>query len=277
MRSTALPPLDAGLLHDEPLTLPAAWRPPARAPLPVAAAVVPVIGAVALWLVTGSVFTLWFALLGPVIAAATVLDARRAARKDGRRAAADAARARDDVASAVAARHTHERAQLWGRHPDVARLAARDDIWRSARAESIVVGAGERASVVRVTGGDGDPDAAELRRRAARVAGAPLTLPLDAGIAVVGGDAIAAAVQRSLVLQLCLMLAPGDLRIVGALGEGLDWMEALPHRGARSGRAVAAIAPGELAPADADVVIARCRPGEPLPPRCRAVLTVASP
>jgi S-DNA-T family DNA segregation ATPase FtsK/SpoIIIE len=277
MRSTAPSPLDAGILHDEPLTLPAAWRPPARAPLPLVAAVVPVIGAVALWLVTGSVFTLWFALLGPVIAAATVLDARRAARKDGRRASADAARARDEVASAVAARHAHERAQLWGRHPDVARLAARDDIWRGARAASIVVGTGERASVVRVTGGDGDPDAAELRRRAARVAGAPVTLPLDAGIAIVGGETLAAAVQRSLVLQLCLMLPPGDLRIVGALGEGLDWMEALPHRGARSGLAVAAIAPGELVPADADVVIARCRPGEPLPPRCQALLVVTSP
>ncbi|MFK4837991.1 cell division protein FtsK, partial [Microbacterium sp. ZW T2_14] len=143
MRSTASPIVDTLASDDEPLTLPAAWRPPARPPLPLVAAIVPVVGAVALWLVTGSVFSLWFALLGPVIAAATVLDARRAARKDGRRAAADAARARDDVASAVAVRHTGERAQLWARHPDVARLVARDgDIWRG-RVASIVVGEGE--------------------------------------------------------------------------------------------------------------------------------------
>ncbi|KAF2415281.1 hypothetical protein B1729_00050 [Microbacterium sp. B35-04] len=285
MRSTALPTLEAAtgpaavsVADDEPLTLPAAWRPPARPPLPIVAAVVPVVGAVALWLVTGSVFSLWFALLGPVIAAATVLDARRAARKDGRRAAAEAAHARAAVASAVSARHTGERAQLWTLHPDVARLVAGGgDIWRGGRAASIVVGEGERPSIVRVTGGDGDPDAADLRRRAARLAGAPVTVPLSAGIVVVGGETLAAAVQRALVLQLCLALAPGDLRIVGALGPALEWIQALPHRGAGGGSALAVIGPGELAPADADIVIARCRPGEPLPPRCQAVLTVASP
>ncbi|WP_347978586.1 FtsK/SpoIIIE domain-containing protein [Microbacterium sp. ProA8] len=289
MRSTAFPTLGAAtatatgtaavsVADDEPLTLPAAWRPPARPPLPIVAAVVPVVGAVALWLVTGSVYSLWFALLGPVIAAATVLDAHRAARKDGRRAAAEAAHARDAVASAVAARHTGERAQLWTLHPDVARLVAGGgDIWRSGRAASIVVGEGERTSSVRVTGGDGDRDAADLRRRAGRLTGAPVTLPLSAGIAVVGGETLAVAVQRALVLQLCLALAPGDLRIVGALGPALEWIEALPHRGAGGGAALAVIGPGELAPAEADIVIARCRPGEPLPPRCQAVLTVAAP
>ncbi len=184
MRSTAFPPLEAAtgagiaaasVADDEPLTLPAAWRPPARPPLPIVAAVVPVVGAVALWLVTGSVYSLWFALLGPVIAAATVLDARRAARKDGRRAAAEAAQARDAVASAVAARHTGERAQLWsaasrcrpprrGRRRHLARRSRRMRSW-SAR--------GSVTSIVRVTGGDGDPDAAELRRRAGAVGGCP--------------------------------------------------------------------------------------------------------
>jgi S-DNA-T family DNA segregation ATPase FtsK/SpoIIIE len=38
-------------LDDEPLTLPAAWTPPARPPLPLVAAIVPVVGAGALWLV----------------------------------------------------------------------------------------------------------------------------------------------------------------------------------------------------------------------------------
>jgi len=278
MRSTASPIVDPVASDDEPLTLPAAWRPPTRPPLPLVAAIVPVVGAVALWLVTGSVFSLWFALLGPVIAAATVLDARRAARKDGRRAAADAARARDDVATAVAARHAGERAQLWARHPDVARLVSRDgDIWRGGRVASIVVGEGERQSIVRVTGGDGDPEAIELRRRAARVAGAPVTVPLTSGIAVVGGDTLGAGVQRALALQLCLALAPGDLRIVGPVGPTLEWVEALPHFAARSGTALAVIGPGELVPGEADVVIARCHPGEPLPPRCEAVLTVDAP
>ena len=265
-------------LDHEPLTLPAAWAPPARPPLPIVAAVVPVVGAVVLWLVTGSVYSLWFAFLGPLIAGAAIVDARRAARRDGRRAGVEAARAHQAVSSAVAARHEAERAQLWARHPDVARLLGRPgDIWRTGRVGALVVGEGERASAVRVSGGDGDPDAALMRRRAARVTGAPITVPLDAGVAVVGGETLGAAVQRALVLQLCLALAPGDLRIVGPLGRGMEWAEALPHRGAASGTGLAVVGPGELVPAHADIVLARCRPGDPPPPRCQAVVTVTAP
>lgn len=275
--SPNLDPLIAPI-HDEPLTLPPAWTPPPRPPFPVIAAIVPVVGAVALWLVTGSMLTLWLALLGPVIAAATVLDARRGARREERRAAAEAARARDRVAAAITARHEAERSQLWLRHPDVARFLARDDdIWRGDRASLVVVGEGERRSAVRVGGGDGEPDAAALRRRAGRLGGAPVVVPADAGIAVVGGDAVSAAVQRALVLQLCLALAPGELRIVGPLGGDLRWAEALPHRAVHTGTRLAVLGPGERVPADADVAIARCRPGEPPPPRCSVVLTVGSP
>ncbi|GAA5203947.1 FtsK/SpoIIIE domain-containing protein [Microbacterium jejuense] len=267
------------VLDDEALTLPSAWTPPPRPPLPVVAAVVPVVGAVALWLVTGSVFSLWFALLGPLIAAATLLDARRAARRDGRRAAAAAVRARDGVRAALDARHDAERAQLWLRHPDVARFDAReDDIWRGGVVGAVVVGEGERASAVRVTGGDGDPDAAALRRRAARIAAAPVTVPATGGIVVVGPDGVAAAVQRALVLQLCLAHAPGELGVLDPVDPEFDWAQALPHRlDARSGVRLAVVAPGGRVPAEADAAIARCRPGDPLPPRCAAVLSVSSP
>jgi len=265
-------------LDDEPLTLPAAWTPAPRPPLPLVAAIVPVVGAVALWLVTGSVFSLWFALLGPLIAAATLIDARRATRRDGRRAAAEAARARERVAVAVGARHDVERAQLWGRHPDVARFDVReDDVWRAGAVRSIVVGAGEQASGVRIAGGDGDADAVALRRRAARLAGAPVAVPAAGGVVVVGADTLAAAVQRALVLQLCLAHAPGDLRVGGPCEGDLEWAEVLPHRAARTGARLAIVAPGGRVPADADIAIARCRPGDPLPPRCAAVVTVTSP
>ena len=288
MRPTprSLPPVDgaplggstAVLPDDEALTLPAAWTAPARPPLPLVAAVVPVVGAVALWLVTGSVFSLWFALLGPLIAAATLLDARRAARRDGRRAAAEAARARARASDAMTVRHDAERAQLWARHPDVARFDLReDDVWRGGAVGSIVVGAGERSSTVRIIGGDGDADATALRRRAARLAAAPVTVPAVGGLVVVGPDAVAAAVQRALVLQLCLAHAPGDLRIVGPCEGDLEWAELLPHRAARSGARLAVVAPGGRVPAEADIALARCRAGDLLPPRCAAVVTVASP
>ena len=94
------------------------------------------------------------------------------------------------------------------------------------------------------------------------------------GFAVVGGDAVSAAVQRGLVLQLCLALPPGELRIVGPVDGDLAWAEALPHRAAHSGTRLAVVAPGGRVPADADIAIARCRPGDPPPPQCAAVVTV---
>ncbi|MCP2637369.1 FtsK/SpoIIIE domain-containing protein [Microbacterium sp. HD4P20] len=285
----ALDPLGAGGGHaglaepahldDEPLTLPPPWTPPPRPPLPVVAAVVPLVGAVALWLVTGSVLSLWLALLGPLIAVATMADARRAARRDRRRATADAAAARERVAAAVVRRHEIERRRLWARHPDVARLVTHDEaIWRAGLdAIGLVVGAGEVASRVRVVGGEGDPDAADLRRRSARLGDGPIVVRADEGIVVVGAGAAAVAVHRALVLQLCLIAPPGEVRIVGAARGWASWTDALPHRAASAGVALALPGPGEQAPPEARITIARCAPGEPLPPRCGAVLTVRSP
>lgn len=263
--------------EDDPLTLPPAWAPPPRPALPLVAAIVPVVGAVALWLVTGWVMSLWLALLGPLVAFATMLDARRGVRRDRRRAADEAARARDRVSAEVDRRHEAERARLGARHPDVARFLARgDDIWRGAAA-TLVAGDGEIASAVRIAGGEGDPDAADLRRRAARLRDAPVAIPAAEGVAVVGEGVVADGVQRALALQLCLSMPPGELRIAGPIRGHSAWAAALPHAVATAGAALALVGPGEPVPADADIAIARCRPGDPLPPRCAAVITVAAP
>lgn len=264
---------------DDPLTLPPAWTPPARPALPLVAAIVPVVGAVALWLVTGWVMSLCLALLGPLVAFATVLDAKRGARRDRRHAAVEAARARGRVAADVERRHDAERARLRARHPDVARFLARDeDIWRSGGGPAMLVaGDGDVASAVRVTGGEGDPDAADLRRRAARLRDAPVTIPAASGVAVVGEGVVADGVQRALALQLCLTMPPGELRIAGPIRDHSAWAEGLPHAAATAGTTLALVGPGERVPDDADVAIARCRPGHPLPPRCAAVITVETP
>ncbi|MGK3953577.1 FtsK/SpoIIIE domain-containing protein [Microbacterium sp. I2] len=279
------PSSDAGVssgladLDDEPLTLPPAWTPPPRPPLPVVAAIVPLVGAVALWLVTGSVLSLWLALLGPLIAVATIADGRRAARRDRRRAASDAAAARERVSAAVARRHEIERRRLWARHPDVARLVTRDEaIWRAGPdGLGLVAGAGEIGSGVRVVGGEGDPDAAGLRRGSVRLSDSPVVIRAEEGAVVVGTGAAAVAVHRALALQLFLAVPPGELRIVGPTRGSSSWADALPHRAASQGVAVALPGPGEHAPAEAQVTIARCAPGDPLPPRCGSVITVRSP
>ncbi|MGN8552548.1 UNVERIFIED_CONTAM: FtsK/SpoIIIE domain-containing protein [Microbacterium sp. SLM126] len=264
----------------EPLSLPAAWSPPARPPFPVVAAIVPVVGAVGLWFVTGSILSLWLAALGPLIAVATMADAARSARRDRKRHLATAVRSRAEISRAVDARHASERGRLWARHPDVAGFVAReDDVWRLSpeRADALVAGEGEIASALRLAGGEGDPDAVALRVRAGRLTGGPVVVPAGQGVVVVGAPVLAAAVQRALVLQLCLALPPGELAVVGGLDASQRWADRLPHRRAPGGRRVAMVAPGEAVPPDADIAIARRLPGEPLPPRCATVLTIGSP
>jgi len=265
---------------DTGLSLPPAWTPPARPPIPIVAATVPIVGAVVLWLVTGSMLALWLAALGPLIAVATVLDAGRSARGDRRRANTASATARDAVSAAIVRRHDTERRRRWARHPDVAAFLSRDgEIWRAVpgRGDALVVGAGDVPSALRVSGGDSDPEAVALRRRAARLPGAPVVVTATEGIAVTGGATVTAAVVRGLVLQLCLALPPGELRIVGPLRGEHAWAERLPHRRAASGLRLALVPAGEPVPADADIAVAQRGPGEPPPPQCAAVVAVDAP
>ncbi|MFE1665936.1 FtsK/SpoIIIE domain-containing protein [Microbacterium sp. P02] len=263
---------------DEPLSLPPAWTPPARAPLPILAATVPVVGAIGLWVVTGSLLSLWFAALGPLIALASVVDAGRAARRSRRRAESDAAAARARLTEVVREQHGRERAGLWDGHPDVALYLARaEEIWRAVpgRMDALVVGAGAGASAVRVTGGIGDAASAELRADAARLDGAPIVVAASEGVAVLGPPILAAAVVRALATQLCLASPPSALRVVGTPGDD-EWIERMPHHGSRGGTTLAVLGPDDPVPADADLVIQRALTPHGAP-RCTALLTVASP
>ncbi len=240
---------------------------------------VPIIGAVALWIVTGSILSLWLAALGPLIAAATLLDAARGGRRDRRRAAAEAGIARARVSRAIATRHTQERARRWARHPDTAAFIARDgEVWRavSDRIDALVIGAGVQPSGIRVLGGGDDAESVRLRAHAATLSESPLVVPPTAGIAVIGPAILAAAVVRALAVQLCLALPPGQLRITGPLRGENEWAEGMPHRTATTGIRLALAGPGESTAGDTDISIVRIEPGDPPPPRCRVVVTVSS-
>jgi DNA segregation ATPase FtsK/SpoIIIE, S-DNA-T family len=264
----------------ESLELPPPWNPPARPAVPLLASVVPVLGAVALWLVTGSLLSLWLTALGPVIAGATVLDGIRGARRERRRAEERSRAAREHVSAEVSARHDDERRARWMRHPDVAAFVARDgEIWRpvSGRGEVIVLGSGIDASEVRVIGGGDDAASVDLRARAALVPDVPIVASPALGIAVVGSAVLAGAVVRALVLQLAMTLPPGELRIVGALRGEDTWAERLPHRRASHGTTLCLASTSDAHAADADIVIVRLDPGEPRPPGCAIVLTARTP
>lgn len=261
---------------DEPLRLPAPPPAPPRPTIPIAAAIVPIVGAVVLWRVTGSTFALWFAALGPLMAVAGIIDGLRTSRRAKRRSSRESAAAIRALDEEIEERHGAERRRAWRRTPDVAGYAVDvDEVWRvvPGRSEVLVVGRGSGGSDLRVEGEAHDPASRDLRRRARVLDDAPMTVPMSAGVAVSGPPLAAAAVLRALALQTCLARAPGSVRLVGEAAE----LAAVPHRAATRG-AVVFLGTGEVPlPEDADLPLIRIAEGAPPPPRCAAVLTLTSP
>ena len=267
----------SGEPRDEPLALPTPGEPPPRPALPFASALLPVAASVGLWAVTGSVMSLWFAALGPLLAGGAALDGLRATRRDRRRARRRHSRARARTLEEVDRRHAGERGRLHRRHPDVAGfVSGPGEIWRvvPGRAGRLRIGVGEASSGVHVSGGDAGGEDAALRARAALLTDAPLTVPAADGVAVIGPPVAATAVARSLVAQLCLSSAPGDVRLVGPPAVDGGWTAGVPHRRAVTGIAVQLCAPGDRVERGVDAPIAVVGPGSPPPPRCAAVLTL---
>ncbi|PZU47881.1 MAG: cell division protein FtsK [Microbacterium sp.] len=267
---------------DEPLRLPAAPAVPARPALPIAAAIVPVIGAVVLWRVTGSAYALWFAALGPLMAGAGLVDGWRTARGAKRRARREAAAEIKALDADVTRRHDDERRRAWRRTPDVAGYAEDpDEVWRvvPGREGALVVGRGSAASGIRVDGEAHDESARAVRRRARTIDDMPACVPLEGGVAVVGPAPLAAGVVRALAVQACLAHPPGRLRLVGVgaprPGDPASGLDSLPHALGTSGTALFVGMGGRGAPPGTDAQIVGVREGEPPPPGCAAVLTLA--
>ncbi len=271
---------DVAAREHDLLRLPSVPPPPVRAPVPVLAAIVPVVGALVLWRVTGSTYALWFAALGPLLAVASFGDGLRAARR-ARHAARRAARGElTRLGREVETRHAEERARAWGRTPDVAALCGDDaEIWRAVpgRESCLVVGRGAGVSGLRIEGDAADEAARALRRRAREIEDVPVTIPLDAGIAVRGPAVLAASVARALLLQVCLVHPPGRVRVAdpAALSTVLAVAGELPHAHATAGAAVVVTDAAARVPAGADIPIVVIGEDDPVPPRCAAVLTLA--
>lgn len=260
---------------DGPLRLPDPPPEPVRPPVPLLAATVPVLGAVALWMLTGSIYALWFAVLGPLLALAALGDAFRGRRRMRRTAHRAAERLVDDLSAAVDRRHSEERRARWERHPDVAGFVEDPgEIWRPVpgRAEVLVVGRGRGASDVRVEGTPHTERERAVRQAARTLTDAPIVVPLTAGIAVAGPPVLVAAVVRALTLQVCLAQAPGDVRVAGP---GVP--AGLPHAEATRGALLFVGEGGRALPPGVDIPVIQLDEGAPPPPRCGAVLTVSSP
>ena len=262
-----------------PIFLPSAPPPARRAPLPFVAAVVPVAAGVVLWLVSGSLYALCFAALGPLMIAASALDGARTRRRDRRREDAEAAAAWQSAEQELRTRQQAEREELWHHHPDVAGCLMQPPLRGPDGPDGatvLVVGRGSVPSAIRSSGGEGER-AREFQRRCGVLEHAPLRVPLGRGVCVRGRAPQSAAVARALVVQLCLRSRPAQLVLVGDRLEE-HGLATLPH--ARSTRR-GAFRLGVLAPGDArlalDAAVWVLPPGADVPEGITTVIDVTEP
>ncbi|WP_103663195.1 FtsK/SpoIIIE domain-containing protein [Microbacterium sp. CJ77] len=267
---------------------------------------VPLVGGVALWAIIGSPFALLFALLGPLVAVGGLLDQVRGGRRRRARAEAEYERVLAEIEAAATVRHARERRELRALHPDVSAFSQRsEEIWRRRTPGSrhLVVGRGERPSDLRLTGDTSRPEAERLRRSVASLRDAPLTVDWRVGVAVRGEPALARAVVRGLVLQLCLAHTPEALRVTGPEPERWEWMSGLPHQalhgdghrdgygavlrdgygdplrvsGIGEGPMQLVVSPADSGPARRGILMTWGPAGSTIDPRCAVVLDVREP
>jgi S-DNA-T family DNA segregation ATPase FtsK/SpoIIIE len=262
-----------------PIAIPAVPVPPRRPPTPFVAALVPVIAGVVLWLVTGSLFSLCFAALGPLMILASLIDGSRSRRKAFRAAETDSAAAWSLAEEQLTRLHQEERQGRWHRHPDAAAGLAQPPLRGLDPPDAdteIVVGSGTGNSGVRASGGDGERER-DFRMRCARLEGVPVTVPLSGGIGVRGAHPVVAAVARALVVQLCLRVSAAQMSIVGPHLDGLGLAEFPQARLVRRGSFRLAVARSGDSRPTGDAVIWLLDREEDVPEGITTVIDVVDP
>lgn len=263
-----------------PLALPP--HPPERAApgFPWLASVAPLAGAAVLWAVTGSLLSLAFAALGPLVAVASLLDARRQGRRARRRDSAERTTRLAELRASIADRHAVERAGAWRRV-----VPARDIVdgprpfdWRTGRTAPVVLGRGSAASAVRVDGVPVDHADRGVLELAARLDDAPVLAEVDRGIGVVGTGPFTAALARALVVQVAYGGHPAQVGISVPPGAAWAWTAALPHLEVPAALRVVDASDGSPAPADPEragmATIAVVPSEDQLPPGLETIVVV---
>ncbi len=250
------------------------------------------VASVVMWAVTGSIFALAFAALGPVTAIASFADsrigARRTARREGRRFAADAVA----VGSVIDARHDSERAAMAEATPSASAIVGRRGAdpyrWKADAASPVFVtlGTGTVVSALQLerpplgSAGSVAVESAigELDARTRMLRSAPVVVDARLGIGVCGPPALAAGLARAVGVQLAWTLSPAEHRwtesgaAFGAEGaegaEGPHWLAELPHE-----RGAAAVHPG-LVFGDGLALVAVAATEAELPGACRVVVRI---
>jgi S-DNA-T family DNA segregation ATPase FtsK/SpoIIIE len=243
------------------------------------AAVVPIGAGVVLWLVTGSLFALCFAALGPLMIVASLWDSARSRRRDRRQSDAEAAEAWGAAEEELLRRQRAERKARWLREPDAISCLTHPPL-RGAHppdaTTGLVVGRGAAPSGISCGGGD-DPRSREFRARCATLHDAPIVVPVGRGVCLRGPEALVAAVARAMATQLCLRFSAAQLSLVGE--ELARWgLDALPHAtGARRGSLRIGVAWAAGTRIDAEAVIWLASAGAEVPDGVTTVIDVIEP
>ncbi|HEY9477664.1 MAG TPA: hypothetical protein VIQ26_04475, partial [Microbacteriaceae bacterium] len=220
-------------MSESSVSLPAPPGQPPPYSFPVLASIAPVLGSLVMWAVTRSPYLLAFAVLGPIVALGSVLDARwKAARLTRAEMSRFTAEARAAL-EAIQAAHALERSALDQSFPAASRIldsAEHDpERWRAdlAGALPVTLGRGPLGSALTV---NGDPPARggaaadtlrRLRLTAQLLEDAPITADARLGIGVCGPRALAVAVARAIAVQLANTLSPADTEV--SYGPDQDW------------------------------------------------------
>ncbi|MCI2959014.1 hypothetical protein MN032_15060 [Agromyces atrinae] len=245
---------------------------PPRPGFPVVSLLAPIAAAGALWAFTRSPYAIVFALLGPVIAIATMIDARRTRRRQMRAERRRYDEELDALASSIAAAHALERAALErAGAPEVIALPHRER-WEEETPGEIVVGRGPVRSAVALAGKAQDDRARDVVRAARSLENAPIRVPFDGGIGVVGPALLTAPLLRALVVQISHALGPQRLAIEAGAG---SWAEELPHRDGRA--IVVGVGLVPRATGVSTVILAEATSVAALPVECSNVIEVDGP
>lgn len=259
-------------------------RAPVAAPpysFPLVASLAPVVGALVIWAITRSSFTLAFAALGPVIALASFADAKVQARRRWRRDGLRFRRQLRECSLSVDRLHDRERAALLLATPGARDLLSTPpgdpERWRRDPSSGIVVnlGFGAIPSAVRLEGvaqpADDEADAAlaALREHASILQRAPIVVDARLGIGICGPASIAHAVGRGILLQLAALVSPTDGSLSAPAGPEWEWLTGLPHQVSLSSVSAVRWRAGAE-----EVTIGMAEGADLLPADCRVVLRV---
>ena len=224
---------------DGPLSLPTPPGRIVRPGFPMLATVAPVVLSLALFAVTRSPFALLFAVLGPVVALASLGDSARHGRRARRREQADFEADCARVEAEIAERHRRERERLDAAFPALhLKLAHPTQLWMTAGARGLLLGRGtgpsglrvERAGSIR-TGARARARLESLATSADRLENRPIIVDPAAGVGF-RGDTTAEAAARAAVLQLAASLPPDRWSItvrVASTPSQWSWIAGLPH------------------------------------------------